>query len=389
MALTSVSEPSDYDIAYRPCEWEVETSVVELDAVKFSLYDNVTASLIKQLTVLPKFGDSDNFKADMGSFIQDYLQADIDVITPNQTAFNSALQIRDFYVTATEQIIVSGSLTNGDTYTSSGVYIVNGCLEVGDDDYVTAGYFTTTSGTKILTDKPRFTTRDGESEYICLYNNEENIKATIITTDSSGVTATGIVNSISLGNKTCYLGIGWENINAYTLNTGSQPLVDADTASYTIQFETVTTGTMFELITVTVDHDYRDESTRFAFMNNYGAIDFVTLWGSKESSIKVDTSISQRTVNDYTDVESYGRFRPNTSQDTLFRVGSQSLPRDEISWLRQLVSSAGVWVQEGTKYRPIVVTTDEMTEYSTIMSNKVFDLTIEYEHANALRRQKG
>lgn len=390
MALTSVTTPNDYDIAYRPILFEVETSVVNLEAVKFSLYDNTTSDLINSVTVQAKFGDSDNFQADMRTFIQDYLKADIDIITPNNTHFNSGLSIRDFYITATERILSSsGTFSDGDTLTSSGYWIVNASLNVGDSGLVASDYFTTTSGTKILTDKTVFVTRDNESEYISLYNNEENVKVTIEATDTAGVTVTGVVNSLTLGNQTCYLGIGYENINAYTLSTGTQPLLTNITTSYTVQFETVTTGTVFEQISVEVDREYRVDPVRFVFQNNYGALDFFTAYAFKEQSIDIESSISQRPVTDYTTVTSYGKFRPNTSMNTRFRVGTQNLTVDEILWLKQLWSSAGVWVQEGTLYRPIVLLTDSIKVESNLQGSEVFSVQFEYEFANALRRQKG
>lgn len=390
MALTSITTPTNYDVAYRPIIWEVETSVVSLEAVEFTLYDNTTSSEINSITVQAKFGDDDNFECDMRTFIQDYLQADIDIITPNGTAFNSGLSIRDFYITATEKILTSsGTFNDGDTLTSSANWIVNACLEVGANDLVTGDYFTTTSGTKLLTDKPSFITKNGESEFISLYNNEEDVKCTVITTDNTGATATGIVNALSLGNQTCYLGVGYENINALTLDTGSQPLISANTSSYTVEFETVTTATVFETVSVTLDHNYRDELKRFVFINNYGAIDFFSLYGFSEKSINIDAVVSQRPVTDYTSVESYGKFRPNTSKATTYRVGTQNLDRDTIIWLEQLISSAGVWIQQGSDYRPVVIQTDSVMIHSNLMGREVFSIEFEYELANDLRRQKG
>jgi len=385
-----VSQPSDYEIAYRPIEWEVETSVVSLEAVEFTLFDNTTSTEITSILTQAKFGDTDNFNADMRTFIQDYLQPDIDIITVNGTSFNSGLSIRDFKITATEKILsASGTFSDGDTYTSSGIWVVNASLNIGDSGLVSAGYFTTTSGTKILSDKPTFVTRDNESEFISLYNNEENVKATIIATDTSGLTVTGVVNSLTLGNQTCYLGVGYENVNAYTLSTGTQPILDNMTASYTVQFETVTTGTVFELISFEVDREYRVDPVRFVFMNNYGALDFFTAYAFKEQSISIESAISQRPVTDYTTVTSYGRFRPNTSMTTSFKVGTQNLTVDEIVWLQQLISSAGVWVQEGSDYRPIVIKTDSLMIESNLQGREVFSIQFEYEYANALRRQKG
>lgn len=390
MALTSITTPTDYDIAYRPVLFEVETSVVDLEAVEFSLYDNTTSDLINSITVQAKFGDTDNFQVDMRTFIQDYLRADIDIITPNQTHFNSGLSIRDFYITATEKILTSsGTFNDGDTLTSSGYWIVNAALNVGDSGLVATEHFTTISGTKILTDKPTFEIREGESEFVSLYNNKENVKVTVVTTDTAGIMATGVVNSLTLGNQTCYLGIGYTNINALTLNTGTQPLIDSDTESYTVQFETVTTNTIFQQISVNIDKGFRISPVRFVFQNNYGALDFFTCYAFKEQSIDIESSISQRPVTDYTSITSYGKFRPNTSMNTRFRVGTQNLLASELQWLKQMFSSAGVWIQDGTQYRPIVLITDSLMIESNLQGQEVFNVQFEYELANALRRQKG
>lgn len=392
MALTSITTPTDYDIAYRPVLFEVETSVVSLEAVEFSLFDNTTSDLINSITVQAKFGDDDNFEADMRTFIQDYLRADIDIITPNQTHFNSGLSIRDFYITATEKILTSsGTFNDGDTLTSSGYWIVNASLNVGDSGLVSQGFFNTISGvvTPYLTDKPTFITRSGESEYVCGFNNEENVFATIEVTDTSGVTVTGVSNNLTLGNQTGYFGIGYNNLNQLTLASGTQPLIDNQTASYTVKFSTVTTGYSFTTLNVEVDREYRLDPVRFVFQNNYGALDFFTCYAFKEQSIDIDSSISQRPLVDYETITSYGKFRPNTSMNTRFRVGTQNLTADNINWLKQLFSSAGVWIQEGTLYRPIVLLTDSLRIESNLQGSEVFNVQFEYEFANALRRQKG
>lgn len=392
MALTSVSTPTDYDIAYRPIEWEVETSVVNLDSVEYKLFDTLTASEIVSILAQPKFGDSDNFATDMRTFIQDYLGNDIDIITPNGTHYNTGLSIRSFYITATEKILTaSGTFNDGDTLTSSGVFILNASLNVGDAALAGQNYFNTVSGvdTLWLTDKPNYLTRSGESEYIMGFNNEENVGCTIVATDTSGATVTGVISPVTLGNQTCYLGIGYNNVNAYTLSAGTQPLIDANTASYTLDFSVQTTGYSFETISVNVDREYRTDPVRFFFVNNYGGIDSFTTYALKEQSVEIATQISQRPVTDYTSITSYGRFRPNTSMTTVFRVGTNNLSNDEILWLKQLISSAGVWVQEGTLYRPVVIRTDSLLIESNIQGREVFSIQFEYELANALRRQKG
>lgn len=391
MAVSLLDSPSNYSIAYRPVEWQVQSSITP-DVMEFQIYDNLTADALLQgdgARQPADFGQTQIFTKDFRTFIQDNLGTDINTITPNGTHYNAANILRDYYITATEQTLsASGQYVDGDTYTSSAIYVVNATREVGETDLVVGGYFVTTNGAKILTNKPQFITRDGESEYVALYNNDENIKVTVVTTSTAGILATGVVNSLTLGNKVAYLGIGWENINALTLNTGSQPLITSNTASYTVQFETVTTGNTFELITVTCDQTYRPNQTRFVFQNEFGAIDFFTAWRFTERFMSVDGVISQKPVSDFTSVTSYGRFKSSTSKSNRFIAGTSKLTEDEAIWLEEMLSSANVWIQEGTSYRPVIIDDVETKTQSTKDGQFVYDLQISYSYANDLTRQK-
>lgn len=390
MALTKISTPSDYDSAYRPLVWEVQTDVSNLNSVEFELRNHTTSGTIATVQVQHKYGATNRFLSDMRAFVQDYLGNDIAIITPNGTAFDSVNSIGSFDVVATEKILsASGTFTDGATLTSSGFWLVNSSLAIGQTDLVTGDYFTTTSGTKLLTDNPYFETRNGESDFISLYNNGENVKMTVVATDIAGLTVTGVIDALTLSGQTCYLGIGYNNINAYTLDSGSQPLIDNETASYTVQFETVTTGTIFEQLSVTVDREYRPNATRFVFLNIYGSLDFFTAWSYIEESIAVNSLVSHRVVSDYTSVESYGKFKPSTTMRNAFVAGSQNLTYDQVQWLKQLFSSPSVWIQEGTSYRPIIINTNSVNISSSLSGREVFDLQFEYEFANDLRRQNG
>lgn len=383
MALTSISTPSNFDSAYRPCKWVFDTNVSNLEAVKFSLL--VGATVVNHLTVQHIYGNTDRFSVDFAPFIQDYLTNDIALLTTSGTLIEASGIINTFTVSGVERILsASGTFSDGASLTSSGYKIVNTSLEIGE---VLTGYFVNTDGAKILTNKPSIITTSGEGEMIGLFNNEEAVKVTITTTDTSGNTASGIVNSIASTSLISYLGIGYQNINAYTLDSGSQPLIDANTASYTVQFETVTTGNTFELISVEVDREYREEKVQLAFLNKFGAIDFFTFAAYQNKMADFEYSNANRVVSDYTDKTSFGNFKPSTKEYKSKKIGSRNITYDVVEWLIELIGSPNVWVVENNVFVPIVVNYDSFTYYNS--ENQIFNVELEFTYSNYLRRQKG
>lgn len=388
MALTLVSAPSDYDSAYRPVRLTLDTSVSELDAIEFNLVNNITAQTLASKYQRANFADDDTFTADFSLQIQDNLGNDINNLTVGGTVIQAANMIKQFRIDATEKILVSGQYTDGDTYTGDGVYIVNSTLEVGESSLVTQGYYTTTSGTLLLTNKPSYQTRAGESEFVAIYNNGENVKATITVTDNEGSTTTGIINSLATGTQVSYFGVGYSNINSYTLDTGTQPLLDANSVSYTVQFETVTTGTVFDLISVTIDRSTCATALRFHFENVFGVIDSFTIKGYEEKRIRPQGQLAQKVVSDFTSAESFGRFKANNEKLTIFNAGTQTLTLNERFWLEEMLSSSNVWVQSGNDYLPITITDNDFRISSNKFDQEIFIIELEYQFANNLRRQK-
>ena len=197
-----------------------------------------------------------------------------------------------------------------------------------------------------------------------------------------------MVNSLTTGAQVTYLGMGYRNINAYTLSTGTQPLLDENSVSYTMQFETVTTGTIFELIEVTIDRSTCATALRFHFENIFGTIDSFTIKGYEEKRITPKGQLAQKVIDDYTSSESYGRFKSNNEKVTTFNTGTQILTLTEREWFEELLSSSNVWVQSGNDYLPITITEQDFRIKSNKFGQEIFILEFEYQFANNLRRQK-
>lgn len=386
MALSLVSEPADYTSAFRPIVQVLDTSVVGLQYVQFNLYNDLTGSLISSNNKRYDFADTDTFSFDYTLQIRQELGVDIDSLTVNGTKINATNILKQFRIDATEKMLSGGSFVDGDTYTGNGFYIVNASPAIGEASYATQGYFTTGSGVKLLTNKPTFKTSQGESEYVALFNDGEDITVSIAVTDEDGTVTNGATAALTAGNQVTYMGIGYANINAYTLSSGSQPLLTATSASYTVTFTTA--SSTFEVVNMSIAPVPCGTNIRFHFQNVFGAIDSYTFTGFDEKSINTLSDRAQKVITDYSSTESYGRFIANTEKRSVYRAGTENITQAVREWLEEMLSSSNVWVQSGSDYLPVLLNHDQDFRISTNRFNQdIFTLNVEYEFANNLRRQ--
>lgn len=387
MSLTYVNYPTDYDSALRPVKWAVETTTVGLRAVQFKLYDTATATLIDTKIVLPNLGSSDTFSADFRQQIQTYLGFDTNLFAHSGLGVASNSLARQFYVTAAEDTNTSGAYSFGSTTSSSSYYILNNSLEIGEALPTATSHIITSNGAKHFSNRPEYITRNGDTDYTTIYNNGESVKLTIVVTDNEGATTQGVVNSIALSSKISYVGIGYNNINAYTLSTGSQPLLDANSVSYTVALQTVTTGNTFETITVNINSDSLCDVTRFLFQNKYGGPDYFSSWRFKEQTNQITSDIVAKSITDFTDTESFGFHKKSSSLSKKYKIKTQALSREMVEYLEEMISSSDVYIDNGTDYLPIAILTDSYLVSSSYVGKEVFEIEFEYITANQLRRQ--
>ena len=383
MALTSISTPSNYNSAYRPVKWKVSSNVSNLAAVKFELNDQAP-SVVNSFTTQHIYGNTAQFEIDFRSVIQDYYPKDITNLTTSGTVITSSGIGQQFNVKATERILSAGAYSNGANLTSSDYWILNTALEVGES---MTGYFAA-SGCKVLSNCPSFTTRQGEGQYVGLFASGEGLKVTVVTTSTTGVMATGISDYAPNSGHFAHVGIGYNNINEYILNTGSQPLIGALTESYTVAIESEGTQITHELLTVNVDREYRPNAVQFALLNKFGAFDFFTAYSFKEQSIKVDNSFAMKPVNDYTSITEYGTFKTASISKQSYKVGSQNLTNDVVIWLKELFTSTQVYIVESGQYRPVNILNNSILIESTRQGSEVFSVVFDYEFATELIRQR-
>ena len=132
------------------------------------------------------------------------------------------------------------------------------------------------------------------------------------------------------------------------------------------------------------------DGTRFAFLNELGAYDYVN-FGLADTKVDNITrkNFDQNFVNYSTstngityDTTRRGSKTYSINYDETRRAESDYLLQDDADWLRQLIESPEVYIQDGSDFRPVVITTSNYTYRTNPLSQKMYKLSVEYKIAN-------
>ena len=132
------------------------------------------------------------------------------------------------------------------------------------------------------------------------------------------------------------------------------------------------------------------DGTRFAFLNELGAYDYVN-FGLADAKVDNITrkNFDQNFVNYSTstngityDTTRRGSKTYSINYDETRRAESDYLLQDDADWLRQLIESPEVYIQDGSDFRPVVITTSNYTYRTNPLSQKMYKLSVEYKIAN-------
>tara|TARA_S200002703_G_scaffold159405_1_gene172757 strand:- start:617 stop:1813 length:1197 start_codon:yes stop_codon:yes gene_type:complete len=130
------------------------------------------------------------------------------------------------------------------------------------------------------------------------------------------------------------------------------------------------------------------DRVNFLFINKFGVWDCygINLPQRKTTSIErhsitrpfVDWS---NTTSTY-DVKSRGKDYYNLKVKDSYTVTSQYLKQDVADSLSELIESPNVYLQQGDKFLPIVITNSDYIHYTNLRSQKTFQYTFNYQFAN-------
>ena len=132
---------------------------------------------------------------------------------------------------------------------------------------------------------------------------------------------------------------------------------------------------------------------RFAWINNFGVWDYFNFTLANNNVIAIDRGTYKKNFVDYStttnavpyNIQRRGTTAYYTNISQNVQVYSNWLTREESDWLTQLFYSPIVYVQEGTKWLPIIILDTQVVENTNPRTQKNFNYSINYTLANNKR----
>tara|TARA_R100001244_G_scaffold63542_1_gene52773 strand:- start:8783 stop:10000 length:1218 start_codon:yes stop_codon:yes gene_type:complete len=404
MAITIEQTPILYTPVYNEMIYVISSTNSGNTNFKY-VVDVVINSDSFRLTLFPhpSFGTA---YIDIGKIIETYISSDIDASTYGfQENTNS---IKSFSVNFGEQygepVVVFPSLTSASAFAWNGVIDF---LEF--QSYTGSGYRMDGSGEQpFLTDQPTNTIiRDDESAWVAGITGTSGIigYTEIITKDSSGSTLQTVqvqnpFTDISVfDGRMVRFGCGTKNLNLIggsLLQLGSQPIITASVASYTIQWKQLTGGAVSIAQTYTINNTCtRNNLYRFHFLNKRGGFDSFTFYRADTKRVSIKRDSYKKNAASLTAADAYGyetKARTNIAYNTRLKdnisVLSDWITEDESIWLEDLITSPEVYLDDSTYGLVSVNIKDNSYDIKQVATDKLFNLRISFEYGYDRFRQR-
>ena len=130
------------------------------------------------------------------------------------------------------------------------------------------------------------------------------------------------------------------------------------------------------------------DKLRFAFANQYGAIDYFNCYAPLRRSSTVDKNIVSLPNVDYSGTTSTYSYERRGAKDYHRDINDQYvittplLNQETANWIEQMLESPEVWIVEGSSLIPIVITNSSYISNTNENRQKVFTYDIEFIPAN-------
>lgn len=267
-------------------------------------------------------------------------------------------------------------------------------------DYDYTDYIINTGNTgQFLTNIPNnYTVRtDSSGWFNCYFSaaSEANYALRIITSTGNNVRIQ--TSHSQIANKAQYFGVFPKQLNASTLLSGTQPVIDTSVTVYTAYTEDLTTSARTSEIKI---FNVDNKCTKFGvfellFMDKLGSFISKAFEYNNTKSISVNRSEYQKFIGglsagkySYSSVDR-GRTNINTYDITELTLNTGWLTEDEANYLSELYSSPEVYLKiqndvTGTdEFWPVIVTTNslEIPKYYN-KRNIQYSITIQYAFNN-------
>lgn len=307
----------------------------------------------------------------------------------------------------------SGTTVYPDLQTYSPCYVFNGIFDFPDfkdydeTTYTFVKFLSGGSGRNYLTSQTSFSIRSNQNAWLYFIMDESNAVEymEIKTYNSAGtlidtfrVTPTSIGATVTVHNRFRRFSSGTKNLNLIPsahLSLGSQSIITASVASYTLQAYDNTAAAVGDLITYTIDSSCTNHNVyQLHFLNKYGGFDQFSFTRQSRFNSSIERSRYKKSVGSVSSAGlwSYnksdrGDINFNTSIKDRVILNSDWITEAQATWLEELITSPEVYYDDGTNLFAINITNSGYERRKRI-NDKNFNLTLEFEYSYNRYRQR-
>jgi hypothetical protein len=399
MAITIEQSPVSLTPAYNDVIFVISSTNSGNTNFKY-VVDIVVSGNTHRLTIFPhpSFGTA---YVNIGKILETYVSTDLNDTTYGwQTCPNS---FERYEVQFGEQygnpVVVFPNLTN----TSATNFIVwSGVFNFLEfQDYIGAGIGS-------LTNKPATTTiRDDENTWLYAIGLSSGVihRAEVITKDIAGSTLQSLtiqnpfVNSDIFDSNVVRFGCGTRNINLIPngdISIGSQPIITASVASYTVEVLSTLGSVIVPVQTYNINNECtRNNLYRFHFLVTDGGFDSFTFYRADTKRVSIQRDSYKKNAASLTAADTYGyeiKARTSIAYNTRLKdnisVLSDWITEDESEWLEELITSPEVYLDDPTHGLVSVNIKDNSYDIKQVATDKLFNLRISFEYGYDRFRQR-
>ena len=215
------------------------------------------------------------------------------------------------------------------------------------------------------------------------------VNFTVTTYDSSGtIIASSRINPTTTSGNVQYVPsspASINNIDNANLISGTQPLITAATATYTIKAIGAVFAQMSELKTFVIQENCKYNVNTLIFQNNLGGFDNFTFYLGDESTteierkdmkVNVDTVVGTDIVYSMNEREKVTYY---TKKSTSLKLMSDWITEEESNWLLELFSSPEIYLQNGDELTAVAKI--KATNYikKKVVRDKLFKINVDIE----------
>ena len=394
MAITITQIPNDYSPAYNPVILAVSSTNVAQPKFNFifEVYDSTNTTLLRTLRIPPEINYSYGV-TDLSRVLEGYLGTDFFKNLAGTEFKDCDNSFYNYYVRIGEEYEVASVITQYLNLTSFSSVVWN--AGVISRDFVGFDYGVYELDdvvNKFLTNIDTRTVDRTDEGYINFLQTSglepTNIKIQTYFSDGS-IDQTATITSAATS-EIAMLPCNPASLNAATLATGTQPLIDTDIFSYVIFAER--TGAV-----VSQDYTFNvvDYCTPYTlhFLNDLGGFDSFPFQVAKDSY----TFEKEYYKQDPLRIQSDGTYvfsnldrevvQNYTNQKQKTRLISNWITTEESEWLRELFSSPEIYLQNGSEFYAVVLkVTDYQQKYEEF--DEIFNIEVEVEYSVDSYRQR-